>query len=199
METVIIVDDNNDIAKSLVFILENAGYQVQVFSDSAVFLKNYQPLTKACLLLDMRMPNISGISVLSEIKKMHAELPVIMMTAYGDIALAVQAMKAGAFDFIIKPFDIDQLILRVKEAFQLVSQQLQQPLAHYAKSFIGLADREKEIIKRVANGQMNKVIASEMGVSIATIDICRARILKKLNLRTWAELIKIFWRLDSAV
>jgi len=196
MEKILVVDDNADICQSLTFLFDHAGYKAEVFLDSGDFLKNYQPCSNACLLLDIRMPRIGGLMVLQEIKKLHQELPVIMMTAHGDIRIAVQAMKLGAYDFIMKPFNIEDVIAVIKSALQLASAQLQKPLIHYAGFFAALSPREREIIKRISNGQLNKIIAAELGVSITTVDIYRARILKKMQAASWAELIKIYWRLE---
>lgn len=180
-ETVFVVDDDEAVRESLRALLEAAAFHVDDFGSAAAFLDAYKPHRPGCLVADIRMPDMGGLELQEELARRHIELPIIVITGHGDIPLAVRAMKAGAVDFIEKPFD-DQLLLdSIERAFE--SARKSKRRVRYAKAatdrVVGLTPRERQVLKGLVAGQPNKVIAQELGISPRTVEVHRANLTKK--------------------
>lgn len=185
--TLYIVDDDYDVCKSLRFLFESLNYKVETYTSSQDFLENISN-TPGCLITDVRLPEMSGLELLDQLNAMKINLPVIVITGYGDIPMAVRAMKAGAVDFILKPIN-EQYILEVvqKTISNLRNKELLSP-----RSKINLTDREQQIINLLLEGKLNKEIAFDLGISISTVEAHRANIMKKMNSKNLAQLIKTY-------
>ena len=190
--TVLIVDDDPAMRDSMVCLFESAHLPCKAFASALDFLESREPEQQGCVLLDVRMPGMSGMELLEYLKAQGVLLPVIVITGHGDVPLAVRAMKHGAFDFIQKPYESQDLLDRVNAAFNwLLEHRLKSRKQNSLRShFDALTKREKEILDLVVAGDPSKVIGAKLGISSKTVDIHRSSIMKKLNVRNIAELIQ---------
>jgi FixJ family two-component response regulator len=193
--TIYIVDDDIDLCQSLQWLLESVGLVAKIFNNGLDFLAQFKPGEGAgCILLDIRMPQMSGLEVQEQLRVRHNTLPIIFMTGHGDVSMAVQAMKADAFDFLTKPFN-DQVML----------DQIHKAIAHHQKStsthkecaifhqrLSSLTAREQGVLKEIVDGKLNKEIAFALNISIKTVELHRARIMEKMQASTIAQLIKFY-------
>lgn len=190
---VYVVDDNVDIRKSLHFALTSAGITVWPFGAPEDFLDALDGLTPAPILLDVRMPQIDGVQLLRMIREREIEWPVIMMTAHGDIPIAVAVMKLGALDFLEKPFAIERLEELLAAAHDKVAGVLitaeQKRVA--AEAFARLSPRERQVARGLVSGSSNKAMAKELGISPRTVEIHRAAALKKLDVKCTADAVRL--------
>lgn len=188
-----VVDDDESMRQSLLFLIRSAGYQAEAFASAEDFLGAYQPEQRGCLLLDVRMPGMNGIQLQDELQRRGATLPVIILTAHGDVPMAVRAMRAGAFDFIEKPSNDEQLLNRVRDAIEFNShRQRDQSLAQQAMlRYEQLSPREREVMRLVVQGLLNKQIAAELNISIKTVEVHRARVMEKMGAASLAELVRM--------
>ncbi len=188
-----LVDDEEAIRRSLSFLLRSAGYQVNHWVDGESFLKGVDPTQPACVLLDVRMPGIDGLEVQQRLKERGLDFPAIVLTGHGDIDLAVRAMKAGAEDFIVKPFDRDVLLQAVAQAHRhIVDRNAQREKADWANVQLGkLTDRENEVLDGLACGFPNKTIAYDLMISPRTVEVYRANIMTKLGVSTFADALRV--------
>lgn len=190
---VVIVDDDDAVREALTLLMHGAGLSVQQFRSGSDFLQAPRPTGPTCLLLDIQMPGVSGLDVQAQLQSEGSLLPVVFLTGHGQVTMAVNALKQGAVDFLEKPFfDRDALLKIISQATEQHRQQLalasqdelwQQRLAE-------LSPRELEVARLAADGQANKVIALELGISERTVEVHRGRAMKKLALRTAADLVK---------
>jgi len=190
---VYVVDDDPAVADSLQILLETAGCFVTAFSSGVQFLESDLRRFKGCVLLDVRMPEKDGLTVLTEAMEVNPNLYVVMMSGHGDIPMAVRALKMGAVDFIEKPF-AGSVILDVieKACARLELVDAEEQFAENARARIAsLTPRELEITEKLVDGKPNKIVAFELGISIRTVETHRARILSKLQVRSLADLVKI--------
>ena len=190
--TVHVVDDDAAVRDSLRMLLEAAGFAVRTFDSASAFLAS-APMGLGCVLTDVRMPEIDGLALLRRLRELGVHLPVIVMTGQGDIAIAVQAMKAGAIDFLEKPFDDATLIEAIGKA-QKQSERLQEVAeasAEAATRLATLTPREREVFDLLVTGLPNKAIANTLGASPRTIEVHRARIMEKLGAKNAADLVRI--------
>ena len=196
--TVFVVDDDEGLRNGVDFLLDSAGLTAKTFPTGQAFLQHYRPEMRGCLLLDIRMPDISGLDFLEKIRAMEIKIPVILVSAYGTIPLAVRAMRDGAFDFIEKPFDDEFLLKRIREAISLDIDQRadDQKLQEARAQLITLTAREKEVMTYVVSGKLNKQIAAELGISAKTVENHRARVMEKMGIKGLAELVHIANLLD---
>ena len=187
------VDDDVDVRKSLHYALSTAGITVWPFGAPEDFLDQLSELKPAPILLDIRMPNIDGIQLLRIIRDRGVHWPVIMMSAHGDIPIAVAAMRLGAVDFIEKPYDIDRLEALLISAYRELSQSsvAWQEREATDTRLASLTAREREVVDRVVQGLTNKQIAGELGISHRTVEIHRAAAMTKLGCGTTAEVIRL--------
>lgn len=188
-----IVDDDGSVRRSTALLLRTQGYLVESHSSGAAFLEEIETLLHGCVLLDVRMPEIDGIAVLERMRENGVDHPVIVMTAHGDIATAVTAMRKGAQNFLEKPFEQDALLAALEEVFSLVDEADSQRLSvAAAQSRIEvLTPRERQILEGLASGQTNKMIAIEHGISHRTVEIHRANMMEKLGLRSLPEALRL--------
>ena len=192
MHSVYIVDDDDDVRASTAFYLQALGFAVRTYSGGREFLADADGLLPGCVLLDVRMPVMSGLDVLAALKPYLATLPVIVMTGHGDVATAVNAMKAGASDFIEKPFDetlLSEMLARVATSLAAVDtdDDRRAALAKLKK----LTLRESDVLRELSTGLSNKVVAHELGISVRTVEMHRASMMERLGVRTFADALRI--------
>ena len=186
-----VVDDDAAVCDSLARLLKAVQLKAQTFATAAQFLEHYDPRQHACLVADIRMPGMSGLELQAVLKRLGAPIPLIFITAYGDVPMAVDAMKSGAIDFIEKPFRDQDLLDRVHQALALDRQRRadEQKVESIRKRLATLTPRESEVMQRVVQGQSNKMIAMDLGVSQRTVEIHRADVMRKMGARSVAMLV----------
>ena len=191
--TVFIVDDDPAVRDAVSLLLRTSGLTVATFASAAAFLASSAAQQAGCLVLDVRMPGMSGLDLQKQLRAQGCCIPILFMTGHGDVPMAIRAMKGGAFDFIEKPFQGETLLQRVREALALDARQRQrQAIRTEATARLALLSaREREVLDRAAAGQYNKVIAAELGISLSTVEIHRKRVMEKLEAESLADLIRI--------
>lgn len=196
---VLVVDDDHGVRDSLSRLLRSAGHPVDTFASAAQLMAAPLPQVPSCLLLDMQLPGSSGFEVQQHLTEQGATLPVIFMSGHGDIPMTVRAMKAGAVDFLPKPFRDQDLLLAVDTALQAARQQHQarKGEAELRCRYAMLSERERQVMHYAASGMMNKQIAGELGLSEITVKIHRARAMKKMAATSFAELVVMSRSLSS--
>jgi len=184
-----IVDDDADVRESLEMLLRRSGYRVKVFGSAHAFLEAGPGPDCSCVLADVRMPEMDGLALQREINRRWPALPVVIMTGHGDIQMAVQAMRAGAVDFLEKPFEKQALIEAIARAQRPSRAEAlsRQP----SQSVTDLTDREREVFELLVEGHQNKMIAHRMGISVRTVEVHRARVMAKLRVHNLPELVKL--------
>jgi len=188
-----VVDDDEAVRDSLQWLLEGASYRVQSFSSAEAFLAGFDPSAIACLVLDVRMPGMSGLELQDELIQRKVSLPIIFITGHGDVPMAVSTMKKGAVDFIEKPFDqaklkdlVEKMLARARdEAARRDRERMNQAL------LARLTAREQQVLERIMAGRLNKQIADDLGISIKTVEAHRANIMDKLKANTVADLMRV--------
>jgi FixJ family two-component response regulator len=190
---VFVVDDDRAMRESLSWLLDSVGLRVRSFANAADFLAEHDPAQPGCLVLDVRMPGMSGLDLQSELASRGVELPTIVITGHAEVSMAVRAVKAGAIDFIEKPFS-DQLLLdRVRQALKidLEAREVRRRREDARRRLATLTAREREVLDLVAAGKANKEIASALGVSPKTVEVHRAHVMSKMCVDSLAELIRL--------
>jgi len=197
---VFIVDDDGAIRLSLRMLLETDGLEVEDFASAEEFLAIRTPLCCGCLITDLRMPRIDGLQLQAALAQRGFETPVIMLTGHADVPAAVESLKAGAIDFIEKPFDPPALLQLVHKALAMDAERLARLAASRRQlaQLEALTPRELEVAERVSMGQSNKVIAIELGISDRTVELHRSRAMKKLQIRSVPELVRLLGDLSAA-
>jgi two-component system, LuxR family, response regulator FixJ len=191
--TVYVVDDDDGMRRALDTLLSTVGYKTAVFSRPSEFLSQFKPEAHSCLVLDIRMPEMSGLEVQQQLNRKGSMLPVIFITGHGDIPMAVQAMKEGAFEFIQKPFRDQDLLDRINHALKQdadnrTNAARRSEVQHRLES---LTPREKQVMNFIVDGSANKVIAIDLGLSERTVEIHRAKVMEKMGARSVAHLVKL--------
>lgn len=196
-----VVDDDDAIRRSLSFMLKTSGYAVRLFDGGHEFLKEATDLPAGCVLLDVRMPDIDGMAVQQELRARGVMLPVVIMTGHGDIDMAVAAMKAGASDFIEKPFEKAALIACIEAAHrQSIATRGASARAQEAQARLNiLTDRERDVLNGLVEGLPNKSIAYDLGISPRTVEIHRANLMQKLEVKSLAEALRIAFHAGEGV
>ena len=196
--TVFVVDDDEGLRRAIEFLLETAGLTARTFASPRDFLDYYRPEMRGCLLLDIRMPEISGLDFQEVLRERQINIPVILISAHGTIPLAVRAMRDGAFDFIEKPFDDEFMLKRIREAISLDMDQRagDQKVREAKAQLVSLTAREKQVMSLVVAGLLNKQIAAELGISAKTVENHRARVMEKMGVKGLAELVHLANLLD---
>lgn len=191
--TVFVVDDDQAMRSSLQWLIESVGLNVECFDSAEGFLDSYYPGRPGCLLLDVRMPGMSGLELQDYLKNNEIRIPVIIITGHGDVPMSVRAMKAGAIDFIEKPFNDEMLLDSIRNALSLDEDQrdLQAEMAELASRLAHLTPREHEVMNMVTNGKSNKEIANTLGVSAKTVEAHRAKVMEKMQAQSLAELVRM--------
>jgi two-component system response regulator FixJ len=190
---VFVVDDDQAIRSSLKWLIESVGLVVETYATADEFMNSYYPGRAGCLLLDVRMPGMSGLELQEHFAKNAVNIPIIIITGHGDVPMAVRAMKAGAVDFIEKPFNDELLLESIRNALALDVRQreVQSQRAQIAARLAHLTPREHEVMEMVTEGRSNKEIALNMGVSSKTVEAHRARVMEKMRAGSLAELVRM--------
>ena len=198
--TVYLVDDDEAIRRSAGFMLKTSGFHVRAFESGDALMKAASSLDPGCILLDIRMPGMDGLQVQEALNERGVALPVIIMTGHGDVTLAVQAMKAGAVDFIEKPFEKVVLLGAIEQAFARLdrSAKAQQRAEEAQVQLQALTPREREVLDGLADGLPNKTIAYDLGISPRTVEIHRANVMTKLGVRSLSEALRIAFAAQDA-
>ncbi len=194
-----VVDDDDGMRRALEALLATIGHATATFARPTEFLKQHDPARPGCVILDIRMPEMSGLEVQEQLNRLGSMLPVIMITGHGDVPMAVQAMKHGAFDFLQKPFRDQDLIDRINAALKLDAENREVIDRHadLRRRYESLTPREQDVIKLVVDGRANKVIAIDLGLSERTVEIHRANVMEKMGARSIAHLVKMHMMLTG--
>ena len=197
--TVFLIDDDQAVRDAIGLLLQASGLAVETFAGAADFLEAGVVQRPGCLVLDVRMPGLSGLDLQKQLRTQGYRIPIIFMTGHGDVPMAIRAMKAGAFDFIEKPFQGQILLARIREALDLDSRERRRQACRdsAAARVALLSPREREVLERVAQGQYNKVIAAELGISLSTVEIHRKRVMEKLKAESLSDLIRLLALLNA--
>jgi two-component system, LuxR family, response regulator FixJ len=190
---IMVVDDDSGVRNAMRSLLKSVGLESALFASAQEFLTAYQPGQPGCLVLDIRMPGMSGLELQQQLNLRGAVIPVIFMTGHGDIPMAVEAMQHGAFDFLQKPFRDQDLLDRIQKAIVKDAEQ-RQTLGEHERirtHLESLTDREREVLDLMTQGKQNKVIAQDLGVSPRTIEIHRARVMEKMSAQSVAQLVRM--------
>jgi len=197
--TVFIIDDDEAVRDSLKLLMKSVGLEVKCYSRAAEFLKTYKTGQAGCLILDIRMPGMSGLELQQELLNLHATLPIIFITGHGDVPMAVQAIRDGAIDFIQKPFRDQDLIDRIHAALELDAQTRTKlhKLNSIGRNMDTLTKRERQILDMIVAGKPNKVIAAKLFLSQRTVEVHRARAMEKMEADSTADLVRMVTLLRS--
>lgn len=192
-QTVFVVDDDEGVRDGLSLLLATVGQSCELYECGQEFLDAYNDGKRGCLVLDIRMPRMTGLDLQRNLLERGSTLPIIFITGHGDIPMAVEAMRRGALDFIRKPFREHDLLERINEALNIDENAHKKAMdrQQLAEKLSALSEREKEVFDRVAEGQMNKVIAADLGISERTVEVHRGQVMKKLDVRTLAQLVRV--------
>jgi len=193
VSTVFIVDDDEAVRDSLQWLMRSVGLPSRTFRSASAFLAEYDRTAPGCLLLDIRMPGMSGLELQERLIHDGITLPLLFITGHGDVPMAVRALKAGALDFIEKPFNDQELLDRVQRALARDQEQRVEAAQALAarERLARLTPREREVLDRVVAGTLNKVMADELGVSQKTIEAHRAKVMQKLEARSVSDLVRM--------
>jgi two-component system response regulator TtrR len=191
-QVIYVVDDDEAMRDSMSWLLEGEGYAVACFESGEHFLNAYHDEMRGCLVLDVRMPEMSGLELHEHLADRGSALPVIFVTGHGDVPMAVAALQRGACDFIEKPFHNEDLLVRIRRALALDCQNASRrkrtdAVAHRLEQ---LTQREREVMNLVVAGKLNKQVADELNISMKTVEAHRARVMDKMGARTLAELVR---------
>jgi two-component system, LuxR family, response regulator FixJ len=193
--TVFVVDDDADVRRSLTLLVRSVELGVESFPCANGFLSSYDPLRPGCLVLDVRMPGMTGLELQNELCLHAVELPIIFVSAYGEIPMVTQALRAGALDFIQKPYSSQTMLERIHEAIER-DDRTRRENAHRREIELRLArlsDREREVTRLLADGMSTKAIASHLAISSKTVDNHRAKIFEKIQVENSAELVRLLY------
>jgi FixJ family two-component response regulator len=196
---VYIVDDDEGARNSLRFLLKSVGLPAMAFDSAQAFLSAYQPHQPGCLVLDVRMPGMSGLELQQELNRLGAVIPVVFVTGHGDVPMAVEAIQQGAFDFVQKPYREQELLDRIQRALakDKSSREALQERDRIRARLASLTPRERDVLQLVTRGKPNKVMAAELGLSQRTVEIHRAHVMEKSGATSIAQLVRMV--LDSEV
>jgi two-component system, LuxR family, response regulator FixJ len=188
-----VIDDDDSARESLTFLLGTADLRVRTYDSSKAFLDAISGIESGCVITDVWMPDIDGLELVRTLKKLKVDLPVIVITGHGDVALAVEAMKAGAVDFIEKPYDAEILLAAVRSALstQRADATRDAERAEILGRLVALSSRERQVLDGLVAGQHNKTIAHELGISARTVEIYRANVMTKMQATSLSHLVRM--------
>ncbi|KAF0164557.1 MAG: response regulator [Rhodocyclaceae bacterium] len=191
--TVFIVDDDEVVARSLRWLIETVKLKVETFSSAQRFLDGYDSSKPGCLVLDVRMPGMSGLDLQERLAAQRIHVPIIFITGHGDVQMAVRAVQSGAFDFVEKPFNDQDLLDRIQKAIVFDAGQRGKNMqrVQLRSLFASLTPREREVLDLVVEGMSNKAIANSLGLSAKTVEVHRAKVMEKMHARSVADLVKM--------
>jgi FixJ family two-component response regulator len=197
--TVVVIDDDESVRESLANLFNSVGLDVKLFSSGPEFLRSGLPDSPTCLVLDVRLPDASGLDVQRELAAANIQVPIIFITGHGDIHMSVQAMKGGAIEFLTKPYREQELLdaVQLGLARDRASRDDAQHLASLKERFASLTPREREIMQHVAQGRLNKQIAYDMSISEITVKVHRGQVMRKMNAKSLPELARMADRLAN--
>ena len=196
--TVFVVDNDEAVRDALAMLLRTVGLTVETYASAMAFLAAYRADRRGCLVLDIRMPGMSGLDLQDELHKRRIAIPIIFLTGHGDVPMAVRALKKGALDFIEKPHESERLVLAVLNALRVDAEQQRPKPAHdalapeLAARLATLSEREREVLDRILDAETTRTIADELHISVKTVEFHRARIRDKLGVATQAQLFSLF-------
>jgi FixJ family two-component response regulator len=198
---VYIVEDDDAVRESLQLVLESVGYKTQSFASANAFLDSYDSDLAGCLVLDIRMPGMSGMELQRKLNERNSILPIIFVTGHGDVPMAVEAMQQGALDFVQKPYREQELLEKIEHAFKIdvanrTSLQQRQAIATRLQN---LTPRELDVLRLMIEGKANKVIAIDLDISQRTVEIHRARVMEKLEANSLAHLVRMVMAVDPTL
>ena len=190
---VFIVDDDRLVRDSIADLLNSAGFTVQTFGSATEFVQGRRPDVPACLILDVELPDISGLDLQKELAKLGLEMPIVFLTGHGDIPMSVRAMKAGAVEFLTKPFGKQELLIAINEALLRDGEVRKQRSESFElqKRLGTLTPRERQVLALVVTGRLNKQIAGELGTTDLTIKVHRGRVMRKMGADSLADLVRM--------
>ncbi len=191
--TAYVVDDDEAIRSLWRWLMESNGIAVRTYATAMEFIEGYDPETPGCLVLDLRLPGMSGLELQDYLKKRSIQIPIVFVTAHGDVATAVTALKGGAVDFIEKPFSYRQVLSIIEKAFRRDAENRDRRIRHLrvASRMAMLTEREREVLRRVIEGKQNKVIAGELDISVKTVEFHRSKLMEKMGVDSVAELVQL--------
>lgn len=198
--TVFVVDDDNAMRSSLCWLIESINLKVRTFASALEYLDTFDPDEPGCLVLDVRMPGMSGMELLDRLADYPLTPPTIIITGHGDVPMAVRAIKHGALDFIQKPFNDQELLDRIQQALESDARNRQEMAGRDSLKarYDALTPRERQIMDLVVAGMSNKNVAAELDISSRTVEVHRSRIMKKLRIKTLADLVQAGLQLQPA-
>jgi FixJ family two-component response regulator len=197
--TVFVVDDDASTCQSLRWLIESVGLRVETFPSAETFLASLDRSRPGCLVLDVRMPGMSGLDLQEKLGGNGDRLPIIVISGYGDVTMAVRAMKNGAVDFIEKPFNDQVLLDRIHKAIEHDVQRRREKASHESvvARFAALTSREREVMQLVVDGKSNRAVAEQLGLSPKTVEVHRARVMSKVGAKSLAELVRLAHEAES--
>ncbi len=196
---VLVVDDDPSVRSSLKFLLSSVGLQVESFDSAETFLQRKPPDAPSCLVLDVRLRGLSGLDFQRELAARNIRIPIVFVTGHGDIPMSVRAMKAGAIEFLTKPYRDQDLLDAVRIALERdrARREQEKDLTDLQQRFDSLTPREQEVISKVVSGMLNKQIAGELGTAENTVKVHRSRAMEKMNAQSFADLVRMIEKLKG--
>ncbi len=201
LSIVFVIDDDDSVRRALRRLIRSVGLQVELFGSAHEFLERPRPDVPSCMILDVRLPGISGLDFQRRLAEAKVHIPIIFITGHGDIPMTVRAMKAGAVEFLPKPFNDQDLIDAIHQALERdrVRRRQEAEIATLRQRFESLTPREQEVLPRVITGLLNKQIAAEIGTSEATVKVHRSQLMRKMGAESVAELVRMAERIGIPV